>query len=293
MRPGRLNPMLAHPTRESDDAMASETAEKDSPDGQVKLLLDALMHKDRIGHTGKLVRGLIHNINGPLHNLSMLVEMMEQGQRQFHRLGEGLPPEEREAWQKLLTKQQERLDKLSRQVSALADMLQDFMIIHEIESSDSDVDLPFVLVKLSKIFRADLFLKHQVEVVLDLQENLPPVRIPGKHVVPALMHLFENAILALRDAPHKRLTIRCRRQDNWIRVSICDTGIGLDRSLPRHTYFKLFYSNWAEASDGTKDHDMPQGFGLYAVRRLMDPYGVKLDLRWEADETRAILDFPV
>lgn len=293
MRSGYLNPILARPTRESDDPMAHGTAENDRAEGQVKRLLDALLEKDRIGHTGKLVRGLIHNINGPLHNLSMLVEMMEQGQGQLDRLVDERRPEDRETWQKVLTKQHERLDRLSRQVAALVDMLQDFMIVQEIENSDSDVDLPFVLFKLSKIFRADLFLKHQVEVVLDLQENLPPVRIPGRDLVPALMHLFQNGILALREAPQKRLTIRCRRQDNLIRVSVCDTGPGYDRSIPGEAYFELFFSQWASGSDGINDLDAPQGFGLYAVRRLMEPYGVKTDLRREAGETQAILEIPL
>jgi signal transduction histidine kinase len=268
-------------------------AEHGNCQGQFKLLLDALMEKDRICHTGKLVRGLIHNINGPLHNLSMLVEMMEQGHRQLDRLVNERSPEDREACQKLLTKQHERLDRLSRQVAALVEMLQDFMILQEIENSDSDVDLPFILKKLSKIFRADLFLKHQVEVILELQENLPPVHIPGRDLVPALMHLFQNAILALRDASQKRLTIRCRRDGNKIRVIFCDTGVGYDRSVPGEALFELFYSNWPNKSNGINNLDTSQGFGLFAVRRLMEPHGVKADLKREADETQASLEIPL
>lgn len=273
--------------------MNSEKAEYGDSEGQVRLLLDALMEKDRFCHTGKLVRGLIHNINGPLHNLSMLVEMMEQGHRQLDRLAKERNGEDQEAWHRLLTKQQERLDRLARQVSALVEMLQDFMILQEIENSESDVDLPFVLKKLSKIFRADLFLKHQVEVHLELQENLPPLRIPGKDLVPALMHLFQNAILALREAPQKRLVIQCQRHGNIIRVVFRDTGSGYDTSVPEDTLFDLFYSNWPKRPDELSNLDSPQGFGLFAVRRLMEPYGAKVDLKREAGETLAILEIPL
>jgi signal transduction histidine kinase len=273
--------------------MNSEKAEHGNSQDQVKLLLDALMEKDRFCHTGKLVRGLIHNINGPLHNLSMLVEMMEQGHRQLDGLANDRDGEGQEAWQKLLTKQRERLDRLARQVSALVDMLQDFMILQEIENSESDVDLPFVLKKLAKIFRADLFLKHQVEVHLELQENLPPLRIPGKDLVPALMHLFQNAILALHEAPRKRLVIQCQRIGKIIRVEFRDTGTGYDPSIPEDTLFDLFYSNWPNRPNGLHNLDSPQGFGLFAVRRLMEPYGAKANLEREAGETRAILEIPL
>ena len=273
--------------------MNLESAVHGDLQSQIKLLLDALLEKDRICHTGKLVRGLIHNINGPLHNLSMLVEMMEQGQRQLDQLVPAHDEGDQEACHKLLTKQHERLDRLSRQVGALVDMLQDFMILQEIENSESDVDLPFVLKKLSKIYRADLFLKHHVGVHLELQENLPPIRIPGKDIVPALMHLFQNAILALHDAPEKKLTIQCQRQNNIIRVLFRDTGTGFDVTVPEETFFELFYSGWPSTSDGLKNIETPHGFGLYAVRRLMAPYGVKAKLKREAGETQAILEIPV
>ncbi|MHC1745242.1 MAG: sensor histidine kinase [Syntrophobacteraceae bacterium] len=273
--------------------MNSDSAMHGNYQAQIKLLLDALIEKDRICHTGKLVRGLIHNINGPLHNLSMLVEMMEQGQRQLDHLVDTQHDRDHESWHKLLTKQHERLDRLSRQVAALVDMLQDFMILQEIENSESDVDLPFVLKKLSKIFRADLFLKHQVEVHLELQENLPPVKIPGKDIVPALMHLFQNAILALHEAPEKKLTIQCLRQGSIIRVHFRDTGIGYDADVPEENLFELFYSGWPNKPEGLKNIEAPQGFGLYAVRRLMEPYGVKIELRREAGETQAVLEIPL
>lgn len=280
-------------TAKRDNAMNSESAMHEDDPSQVKLLIDALMEKDRICHTGKLVRGLIHNINGPLHNLSMLVEMMEQGQKQLDRLVSAQEGQGHEACQKLLVKQHERLDRLSRQITALVEMLQDFMILQEIENSESDVDLPFVLKKLAKIYRADLFLKHHVEVVLELQENLPPLRIPGRNLVPALMHLFQNSILALHDAPEKRLTIHCQRHDNLIRVLFCDTGLGYDESVSTENLFELFYSGWPNKPDALKNIEVPQGFGLYAVRRLVEPYGVRAELKRVAGETQAILEIPL
>lgn len=273
--------------------MNSGKAENSTCQSKVDLLLDVLMEKDRLCHTGKLVRGLIHNINGPLHNLSMLVEMMEQGQKQLGRLAGERAEGSREGWDKLLIKQNERLDRLSRQIAALVDMIQDFMALQEIEGSESDVDLPFVLKKLSRVFRADLFLKHQVELHLELQENLPPLHLPGKDIVPALMHLFENAIMALRSAQRKRLVIQCRRQESMIRVVFSDTGESYDGTVPGERLFDLFYSSWPNRTEELKELDAPQGFGLFAVRRLMERHGVKVTLQREGTETHAILEIPL
>jgi hypothetical protein len=78
-----------------------------------------------------------------------------------------------------------------------------------------------------------------------------------------------------------------------IRVVFRDTGAGYDSSTPVDALFDLFYSKWPNRNDGQKDLDSPQGFGLFAVRRLLKRYGVKTAIKREGDETLAILEIPL
>jgi signal transduction histidine kinase len=252
----------------------------------------ALIEKDRLTHTARLIRGLIHNINGPLHNLSMLVEMLMYGQDQVDKILSAEEIRLGEVYDSLRSKQRDRLQRVMQQISSLSEMLQDFSAVHEMTGGAADVDIAFVLNKLTKAFRADLFFKHRVDVNLQLEENLPPVNIPGRDLIPSLMHLIRNALLALADAPDKKLTIECSRKDRVIRVAIRDSGIGFDPQRAED-FYHLFYSGWPKETLEKDDIERHFGFGLYVVRSLLQPYGVRMSLTRQGAETVALLEIPL
>ncbi len=254
--------------------------------------LPALMEKDRLTHTSRLVRGLIHNINGPLHNLSMLGEMLISGHEQLDRLLDEHGIDLGDGGVSLRIKQRDRLQRFMQQIAALSEMLQDFSVVQELMIGSADVDISFVLNKLSKVFRADLFFKHRVEVTLQLEENLPPINVPGRALVPSLMHLIRNALLALTAASEKRLCIECSRSAGAVRIAIRDTGIGFD-PLKVECFYQLFYTDWPKEIREKDEWEGHLGFGLYAVQTLLQPYGVRLSLSREGSETVALLEIPL
>ncbi len=254
--------------------------------------LELLFEKDRQGQWGQWVHGLIHNINGPLQNISMLLEMLIQGHArlaQTHRIGEQQNAEDQ---QTLTDKQSRRLNQLNQQVGILAEMLRDFMLLHQIEQSESEVDLRLVVNKLACVFRADPFFKHQVKLELQLTENLPFVRIFGRHLVPSLVHLIDNALISMRQAPQKQLTIRGYVEDKWICLLFKDSGCGLDPDCKGEDLFRLFRSHWPEPLQKSKRDEGHFGFGLYAVQHLLGPYGVKTSLKRDGEGTAVILRIP-
>jgi signal transduction histidine kinase len=255
--------------------------------------LDALFEKDRLSHIGKLIRGLIHNVNGPLQNVSMLVEMLIKAQQQSENLIEALPEDMGAQWSKLQEKQQQRLGRLLEQVSSLAEMLRDFMLVHEIERSGSEADINLLLTNLVRVFHADLFFKHYVSCELRLTDNLPLVRVPGRDLVPALEHLFENAITAMRNSPNKHLVIETLRRTGSVQIVFRDTGCGPDPDAAPGALFGLFYSAWPKSGEPSEGNPEYLGFGLYAARSLLEPYGGDVRLERDGEETLAVLDIPV
>ncbi|MFP5213451.1 MAG: sensor histidine kinase [Acidobacteriota bacterium] len=247
--------------------------------------LEALIEKDRLSYLSGFVQGFVHNINGPLQNISMLSEILSKGEDAQDRFVRARCTDSTEEWEGLYDGQRKRIQQLTQQVFAIADMLRDFMLLHEVERNEASVDVNLVLSKLASVFRADLFFKHQVSFDLRLTKNLPMVKVCGCHLIPSLVHLFRNALTALRGAPEKRLVLESRLEGDCVRILFRDSGCGL---ACREGLFDLFVSLWPD-QDERENH---LGFGLYAVKRLLEPYGISVRLEEAEGETMAIVDIP-
>jgi len=253
----------------------------------------ALIEKDRLNHLGRFIQGLIHNVNGPLQNMSMLVEVLIRGQEKLENAGGYGSVASCPDFGMLIQKQGKRLHQLSQQISALADMLRSFMVLHEIERNETEVDINLVLSKLAETFRSDLFFKHQVTLDLRLTKNLPLVRILGRHLIPALVHLFNNAVVAMKKTAEKRLVVESRLEEGIVRILLRDTGCGLQSEEVRQRCFDLFYSHWQPSEGDQTGEENHMGFGLYAARRLLEPYGIEVSLESADGETTAVVDIPI
>lgn len=253
--------------------------------------IDALLQKDRWNHLGGFVQGLIHNINGPLQNMSMLVEVLVRGQEQIaSRCADNSPvPMEVNA---LHEKQGKRLHQLGAQITDLTNMLRSFMILHEIERNESEVDVNLIVSKLAETFRADLFYKHQVDVDLRLAKDLPLVKILGRHLIPALVHILKNAVMAMKDSPQKQLTIESGLENTAVRLVVSDTGCGINPGQDVEGWFGLFSSGWRKSDSPQYVEERHLGFGLYAVKRLLDPYGVDVAVNPSETGTTVTLNIP-
>jgi signal transduction histidine kinase len=275
-----------------------KTPKKSKPSDQTgnveQKLFRALLEKDRLGYMGYFTQGLIHNINGPLQNISMLTEFVAKGQdlaREF--VAKRCSCENPEAYDAICAKQQQRLQQLAGQISTVVEMLRDFMWLHEVERNESEMDLNLLIRKLIQVFRADLFFKHNVELELRLGDNLPLVKILGRHLISALVHLFNNAMTAVRGAQGKKLVIETKLEEKTILLVFRDTGTGFategDQAL-----FKPFFSDWSSTSNlEQKDNEQHFGLGLFVVESVLKPYGVKAALKRVGNETLAILEIPV
>ena len=257
--------------------------------------LDALHQKDRISFAGGFVQGFVHNVNGPLQNLSMLTEMLLGGLDRLdglHKTPE--PAEDGPKWEELLERQRKRLEQMYQQITTLAEGLRDFVHISEIERSSQDVDPNFLLQKMMSVFRADLFFKHKVTPSLDLMRNLPPARSPGCDMVPALFHVIRNAVVSMRDSLKKELRITTSLQGRTVRIDVCDSGCGFENCPETEKLFELFSSQWSEREpDPAAREPVHLGYGLWTARRLLGRFGATIRLEKQPEGTAAVIEIPV
>ena len=262
-----------------------------SQDVLIEKCLDGLMQKDQLAYMGNFVRGFAHNINGMLQNISMLSEILTRSHLKAGRLPDSEPEKIRE-WEEAHEAQNRRFEKLSRQIALLTDMLKDLTILYEIQCNDSEVDINQVLDTLTRVFRADLFFKHQVELKLRTSSKLPLMRILGKDLIPALVHLFENALTAMQTTDQKRLLVETTIKDEVIEIIFRDTGCGFTHETDSGSLFDLFHSEWNEKGESCKGQKNFLGFGLYAARRRLSPYGATIRLERKEEETWAVIEIP-
>jgi len=106
-----------------------------------------------------------------------------------------------------------------------------------------------------------------VDVLLDLDETLPPVLGVDVHIEQVLLNLMRNSVDAIRDANMKKgsITVSTRRVDNMANVSVIDTGLGIDANMVD----KVF-----EPLASNKDYGL--GVGLRISRSLIDAHGGRL-----------------
>jgi signal transduction histidine kinase len=248
-----------------------------------------VLERERLCCLGAFTQGLIHNLNTPLQNISMLVELIQSGFSRLGRVTGATGDEHGGERRQLLEREQQRLQKLSEQVSLVDGMLRELRFLHEIERNPTEIDLNVLVSSLAENFRCDLFFKHHVQLELRLANDLPLVRVLARHLIPALIHLFRNAVTALREAPEKHLTIESRREGEGIWLSLRDSGCGLQPD-EEDRCFEPFYSGWPATIHSQERH---HGIGLFLVSTLLAPYAIKVKLQRQGQETVATLEIPV
>ncbi len=258
----------------------------------IQRCIRALYEKDRLNYAGRFVQGFVHNVNGPLQNLTMLTEMLISGLDLQDRIFSSTSGEN-EKWSELLGKQRKRLTQMRDQITSLAADLREFMQLHEIERCGTEIDINSLLTRTVKVFRSDLFFKHHVKLELRLEKNLPHIKALGKDIVPAVFHLFQNAITALKDSPKKEMIVESRMQCGEIVVRIIDSGLGPAEGLRQDILFDLFESGWPKTGGDASRDDQHLGFGLYAARQLLLPYGFSVSLERTDEGTAAIIRMSV
>ncbi|HNT75352.1 MAG TPA: hybrid sensor histidine kinase/response regulator [Anaerolineae bacterium] len=101
-----------------------------------------------------------------------------------------------------------------------------------------------------------------IELELDIQPNLPPVRIYEHFLTDALSRLLDNAIKFSRKKG-KRIQVKVTTQDNLVQIAITDEGVGIEASELSKLFERFRQINRA------KMEQQGTGLGLVIARSLI------------------------
>jgi signal transduction histidine kinase len=113
-----------------------------------------------------------------------------------------------------------------------------------------------------------------LSVFIDLPSKLPSVNIDSHRISQVLRNLLDNAVA--HTAKGGFITVAAKQRDNWVEVSVTDTGEGIPaEDLPN--IFERFYrvdKSRARATGGS-------GLGLTIAKRLVEAHGGKIEAQSE------------
>lgn len=159
-----------------------------------------------------------------------------------------------------LTREMERICKnleiISAEGNRLTTLINDVLDLAKLEANRMEYDLrpvkPEEFINRSLESTEGLFKNTQLLLLLDVEPDLPDVTGDLDRLIQVMVNLLSNAV---KFTPEGTIKCKAHRVDDKIRVSVADTGIGMDESKVKSIFEKF-----------TQVHDdkltQPRGTGL-------------------------------
>lgn len=239
---------------------------------------------------GRLLRGIIHNINGANQAFSLQAALFNSMFSQAEELlGEamsscpnaecGVAPV-----RALLAKRAVMVGQMEDKVATSQRIVSRILPLAQLywDEHGEAVSIATIVELEMEIMAADSFFKHKIDQRLELAPDLPSIR---RHCVEmhTLIHvLLDNAAYALRDAenPWLHLAAHCSGDSLILRVS--DSGSGVDADVATWI-FEPFYS--------TRDGAL--GVGLFLAKKTAVAMGGRIEYSSEGGNTAFTVTVPL
>ena len=175
---------------------------------------------------------------------------------------------------------------MERHSDRLELLVEDLLTLAQLESGNPNlqmgpVDLSSFLPEMVRDWEKKLTRK-QLNIVVDLPTELPPICADRTRLQEALYNLLDNAVKYSREQGEIRLN--ARQRDGGIELAVSDDGIGIaTEDLPR--IFERFYR--ADKSRGA-DKVRGTGLGLAIVKHIAQLHGGRVEAESELEKGTTI-----
>ena len=233
-----------------------------------------LIQAEKLESIGRMAAGVAHEVKNPLALLLMGVEYLTGG----------VDPDDSNV-EEILKEMREAIGRADHIIRGMVDF-----------SSERQLQLEIADV-LPLLEHALLLVRHEVtrnsvEVVTDIENDLPPLKIDHGKFEQILVNLFNNAIHAMSDVPNSRLEVKAyctklgdvprdqgartanhlRSGDEVVIIEVSDNGSGIsEENLSK--IFDPFFT--------TKATGVGTGLGLSVVRKIVELHrgGIEVENR--------------
>jgi len=221
---------------------------------QLELARQQRFYQEKMAAIGSLAAGVAHEINNPIAAISGFAQSMSDHRRTSRCSDAGCRPE-------LILEQTGRIAMISRQLAEMAST----------HSQQPDLlDLNGLVERTSNFLGYDKRFRG-IDVVLDLDHDLPAVHSVADHLTQVLMNLMINAADALESTQGgaRRIRVATRAGGGGAVLTVSDNGQGMDRALLSRVFDESFT---------TKPLDKGRGLGLFLCKILIEQNGGRIEL---------------
>lgn len=200
----------------------------------------------------ELISDVSHELRTPITSVKALVETLLDGAMS-----------DREMANSFLESANSELDRLAKLVSELLEL-------SRIESGEMSFqfrqqDINAIMQKAADRFRLQLD-KVGLELEIDVPSSLPVIA-DAERIEEVMTNLLTNS-LNFTPAPGK-ITIKARRDDAFIAISVTDTGEGIPPSDLPHIFERFYKTDKSRGSQGS-------GLGLSICKHIIQAHGGKM-----------------
>lgn len=185
------------------------------------LTLDDMIQLQHLATVGRLVNGLIHNLSGPLQNIGMDVELMELT----------LPNEQR-GREELVPDIIHRLKRIGEEVDQMAQFIKNTTMRTDIRDDAQDYFGVNHFLEQELVFlESNLYFKHQVQVDLKTEGELPRVCDLPQGAAQAIGWFIQAIVEALENAGTKSLSLEVKMLPPTLHIIFSSDGSPLASSF--------------------------------------------------------------
>jgi PAS domain S-box-containing protein len=225
-------------------------------------LQNQLIHTQKMASLGSMAAGMAHDINNPLASILAYAELLVN---KTEKIG--------------FTELTEHLLKVEEDVDRIGDLIKKMLWYSKPSSSQlNQANVNELLDKSLEFARFQTPL-NDIEVIKDLDPNLPEIPANSKELIQAFVNLITNAVKAM-PTNQGTLKLKTSRQSkthgsNEIVISISDTGIG----IPEENLDKIFQYCFTTAAN-----EKGNGLGLYVTKAIVEENGGIIQVQSKVNE---------
>ncbi|HMQ54032.1 MAG TPA: response regulator [Anaerolineae bacterium] len=213
-----------------------------------KRMQTQLMQAEKLSALGRLAASLSHEINNPLQALRSGLRLLGRPT---------ISDEKRHNYVAMLSKEVERLIDLTAQTLDFA---------RPARTGRTASDLNQLLRETLELAKKQL-LRHQIEPMLDLTVDLPPVLGIPSQLKQVFLNLILNAIDAMPDGGRLQVLTRLTGNQQFVKVIVSDNGQGMSPE----TVSRIFEPFFSTKDNGT-------GLGLSISYSIIDAHCGLIDV---------------
>ncbi len=206
-----------------------------------------LLEAGRFATLAHLAGALAHEIRNPLNSIGL-----NAGALELHLRNGSTDP-------RRVATMQESVSTILEETRRLTDLLNNYLGLLRSSPVEGQVDLRDLCRRVARLLRYTA-IRSRVEIRLEGDETLPPVRGVPDRLQQAVLNLVLNAIQAMPEGGVVRLATRA--DSGVVRLTVIDTGPG----LPPEVEKSLFQTGVTSKPGGT-------GLGLPLVKMIAESHG--------------------